>query len=297
MSMPRFHTPAILALIAALVLAACATVPLTGRQQLRLISEPALLSMSVQQYRQVIKESKLSRDRTKTAMVRRVGGRIARATEDFLRENGLEDEIKNYKWEFNLIQDDKTINAWAMPGGKIAVYTGLLPISKDETGLAVVMGHEVSHAVAGHGAERMSQGLLVQLGGVALAVAMRDEPATTQQLFLAAFGAGATVGLILPYSRAHEYEADRIGLTLMARAGYDPRAAVGLWQRMKKASQGESRPPTFLSTHPAPDDRIRQIREFLPEAMPYYRAGLKKGAGPARPGPADSRTRSVNYLK
>jgi predicted Zn-dependent protease len=204
-------------------------------------------------------------------MIRRVGGRIARATEQFLVENGLGHEVSGYQWEFNLIQDDDTINAWCMPGGKIAFYTGILPITRDETGVAVVMGHEVAHAVAKHGGERMSQGLLVQLGGVALAVAMSSKPAETQNLFMSAYGLGATVGLVLPFSRQHEYEADRIGLTLMARAGYDPRAAVGLWERMNEISKGKGAPPEFLSTHPAPTSRIQYIQEFLPEAMQYYR--------------------------
>lgn len=252
------------------VLAGCATVPLTGRSQLSLVSEPELLKMSLQNYKEVLGKAKLSQDPEKVAMVRRVGQRIARATEEFLAESGLGQEIQNYAWEFNLIEDDKTVNAWCMPGGKIAVYTGLLPITRDETGLAVVVGHEVAHAVANHGGERMSQTLLVQLGGVALAVALAEKPRETQNLYLAAFGAGATVGILLPFSRSHEAEADRIGLTLMAKAGYDPQAAVGLWERMNDLSKGK-RPLELLSTHPAPASRIDNIKAFLPEAMSYYR--------------------------
>lgn len=257
-----------LSLIFCLV-SACATVPLTGRSQLRLLPDSQMMRMSLASYREVLKKSKLSQDKKKVAMVRRVGKRIAGAAGDFMRENHLAHEINNYKWEFNLIKDDKTVNAWCMPGGKIAVYTGLLPISRDEAGLAVVMGHEVAHALAKHGNERMSQALLVQMGGVALAVALSEKPAETQALFMAAFGVGTTVGVMLPFSRRHEYEADRIGLTLMAKAGYDPRAAVGLWQRMKKAGKGK-RPPKFLSTHPAPDSRIEAIKGFIPEALRHY---------------------------
>ncbi len=251
-------------------LSACATVPLTGRQQLQLVSEPQILKLSLQNYREILKKSKLSQDREKVEMLNRAGRRIASATEDFLRESGLEHELQNYSWEFKLIDDDETANAFCMPGGKIAVYSGLWKYSRDEAGLAVVIGHEVAHAVAKHGSERMSQALLVQLGGIALAVAVAEKPSETKQLYLAAFGAGATIGIMLPYSRQHEYEADRIGLTLMARAGYDPREAVGLWQRMNEESKGK-RPPEWLSTHPAPEARIEAIRSFLPEARQYYR--------------------------
>jgi len=160
-----------------------------------------------------------------------------------------------------LIKDDKTANAWVMPGGKAAVYTGILPYTRNETGLAVVLGHEVAHAIAGHGNERMSQGLLAQMGGAALSVALAENSPATQNLFMQAYGAGATVGLLLPYSRLHESEADRIGLTLMARAGYDPREAVPFWERMNK--KGERRPPEFLSSHPAPSTRIANIKKYL----------------------------------
>lgn len=259
-----------LSILLGALLAACATVPLTGRTQLNLVSDSQLMQMSLTNYDKILKESKLSRNQKQTAMVRRVGGRIARAAEEFLRENGLEAEIKNYQWEFNLIEDDKMVNAWCMPGGKVAVYTGLLPVAQNETGLAVVMGHEIAHAMARHGNERMSQSLLVALGGVALAVALHDQPAQTRNLYLAAYGAGATVGVMLPYSRHHETEADRIGLTIMAKAGYDPREAVPFWNRMNKAAGGK-RPPEFLSTHPAPASRIQDIQRFLPEAMKHYR--------------------------
>ncbi len=260
----------IVSVLAAAFLAACATVPYTGRSSLNLVPDSQLISLSFSEYKKVLAKSKLSTDRAKTEMVRRVGQRVARASEAFMRENGMGAKIKDYRWEFNLIDDDKTINAWAMPGGKIAVYTGLLPITGDETGLAVVMGHEVSHAIANHGNERMSQGLLTQLGGMALSVALANKPAATQQLFMTVFGVGAQVGFMLPYARTHEYEADKIGLILAARAGYDPRAAIPLWQRMDKAGQ-DGRPPEFLSTHPHPQNRIKELQAMMPEALRYYR--------------------------
>jgi len=225
--------------------------------------------LSTQEYAKVLKKSKLSDDPERVQMVRKVGEDIARATEEFLKESGLESEIKNYKWEFNLIEEDKTVNAWCMPGGKVAVYTGILPLTQDENGLAVVMGHEIAHAIAKHGNERMSEALLVQLGGVALSLALSRQPARTSQIFLGVYGVTANVGVLLPYSRLHENEADRIGLILMARAGYDPREAVPFWQRMNQ--KGGSHPPEFLSTHPAPETRINRIQALIPEAMRYYK--------------------------
>lgn len=251
------------------LLLACATVPLTERKSLSLISDSELSSLSLEQYADVLQKSKLSNDPARVQMVRRVGGRIARASEEFLRESKLEADIKNYKWEFNLIEDDKVANAWCMPGGKVAVYTGILPLTKDETGLAVVMGHEVAHAMAKHGNERMSETLLVQLGGAGLSAALAKQPSQTQQIFLGVYGVTSNVGFMLPYSRLHESEADRIGLVLMAKAGYDPREAIPFWQRMNE--KGGSRPLEFLSTHPAPDTRITDIKSHLPEALKYYK--------------------------
>jgi len=252
-----------------LFLIACAQVPITNRQSLSLLPESQLATMSLQEYDKVLKESKLSSNQQQVEMVRRVGLKIAKSAEAFLSESGMQSQIKNLKWEFNLIEDDKLANAWVMPGGKAAVYTGILKYTRDEAGLAVVLGHEVAHAIAHHGNERMSQGLLAQMGGVALSVALSQNSAATQNLFMQAYGAGATVGLLLPYSRMHESEADRIGLTLMARAGYDPGEAVPFWQRMNE--EGGRRPPEFLSTHPAPESRIANIKKYIPEAMPYYR--------------------------
>jgi predicted Zn-dependent protease len=255
--------------LCALLLFSCTTVPITGRQSLNLVSDSELTTMSLKEYQEVLSKSKLSQDQQKVQMVRNVGNRIARATEDLLRQRGMESEIKNYRWEFNLIQDDKTVNAWCMPGGKVAVYTGILPVAQNEAGLAVVMGHEIAHAVAKHGNERVSQGLLQQMGGVALSVALSTSPAATSNLFLMAYGVGTNVGIMLPYSRTHESEADRIGLILMAKAGYDPREAIPFWKRMGAKELG-SRPPEFLSTHPASETRVKQIEALIPEAMQYY---------------------------
>lgn len=251
------------------LIASCAAAPVTERRGLHLVPESEITSMSFQEYSNVLKKSKLSTDTAKVSMVRRVGQRVAAASEELLEETGRGSDIRNYKWEFNLIEDDKTVNAWCMPGGKVAVYTGLLPIAQDENGLAVVMGHEVAHAIAKHGNERMSQGLLAQFGAIGLSLALAGSPGLTSDIFMQAYGVGAQVGFLLPYSRLHESEADRIGLVLMAKAGYDPRGAVALWQRMN--AKGGSRPPEFLSSHPAPESRIRDIESLIPEAMQYYK--------------------------
>lgn len=263
-----------LAVAVGLALLACTQVPITGRQSLQLVPNSQLATYAVQQYDDTLKKAKISTDAAATAMVRKVGTNIAQAAEKFLRESGQSDLAGSFKWEFNLIEDDKTANAWVLPGGKAAVYTGILKYTQTETGLAVVLGHEVAHALANHGNERMSQGLLAQMGGMALAVAVSQKPAATQQLFMGAFGVGASVGVLLPYSRLHESEADRIGLVLMAMAGYDPREAVPFWERMNGEEKG-ARPPELLSTHPAPDTRIADIERYLPEAMPYYEKARK----------------------
>jgi predicted Zn-dependent protease len=251
------------------LLVSCASAPVTERRGLHLVPDSELTALSFQEYSKVLKNSKLSTDVAKVGMVRRVGQRIAAASEELLEESGRGDDVKNYKWEFNLIEDDKTVNAWCMPGGKVVVYTGLLPIAQDENGLAVVMGHEVAHAIAKHGNERMSQGLLAQFGAIGLSLALAGNPGVTSDIFMQAYGVGAQVGFLLPYSRIHESEADRIGLVLMAKAGYDPRGAISLWQRM--SAKGGSRPPEFLSTHPAPQSRIQNIESLIPEAMQYYK--------------------------
>ena len=255
-------------LLSLFLLVSCTTVPITGRKSLNLVPSSELVALANQQYSDVLKKSRLSNDTAKVQMVRNIGTRIAAASERFMIESGRESDIRNYKWEFNLIEDDKTVNAWCMPGGKVAVYTGILPVTQDENGLAVVIAHEIAHALAKHGDERMSQAMLVQLGQVGLSLALANQPAATQQIFMSAYGVGANVGYILPYSRVQELEADRIGLNLMAMAGYDPNAAIPLWERMSK--MGGPRSPEFLSTHPAPESRIEKIRELIPEAMQRY---------------------------
>jgi predicted Zn-dependent protease len=246
----------------------CSSVPITGRKQLNLIPTSQMLSMSFQQYDQFLKENKLSSNAEQTATVKNVGRRIASAVEQFFRDNNMASEIKNYKWEFNLVESQE-VNAWCMPGGKVVFYTGILPITQNEAGIAVVMGHEIAHAVAEHGNERMSQSLLTQLGGIALSEAIKEKPAQTQQLWMAAYGLGATVGVLLPFSRTQESEADRLGLIFMSMAGYDPHEAVSFWKRMA-AKKGGSSPPEFLSTHPADETRIKNLQKEIPEAMGYY---------------------------
>ncbi|MBT1072101.1 M48 family metallopeptidase [Pelotalea chapellei] len=256
-------------LVCLVSLTACSTVPITGRSQLNLIPGSSMMSMSLQQYDQFIKEHKVSTNQEQTQMVKRVGGKIQNAVERYFAEKGQSQRLADYKWEFNLVED-KQVNAWCMPGGKVVVYTGLLPVAKNETGLAVVLGHEIAHAIAEHGNERMSQGLLAQMGGVALSTALSTKPAQTQQLWMAAYGAGAQYGAILPYGRLQESEADQLGLIFMAMAGYDPNEAVTFWERMA-AQKGGQAPPEFLSTHPSDATRIANIKKLIPKAMEYYK--------------------------
>lgn len=263
------HGRVIVLLAAAMFLASCATVPVTGRSQLNLVSSSSMLSLSNEQYREFLRKNKLSRNSRETLRVKRVGNRLKVAVEQYFRQRGLSYELRSYSWEFNLIED-KSPNAWCMPGGKIVVYTGILPYTKTDAGLAVVMAHEIAHAVAKHGNERMSQMLLTQMGGTALSSALNSHPRKTRQLWLTAFGISSQVALILPYSRLQEYEADKIGLIFMAMAGYNPNAAIPFWKRMSKGSRG-GKPPEFLSTHPSDASRIRQIRNAIPDAMRYYK--------------------------
>lgn len=257
------RTALLVAFAAAAAMLACKTVPYTGRKNLVLISADQEAQLGLDAYKEALSKAELSKDADKVALVKRVGDRLAVAA-----------DRPDFKWEFNLIQDDKTVNAWCLPGGKVAVYTGLLPVAKDEAGLAVVMGHEIAHALARHGAERMSQGLMAQAGGVLVDVAavMANKPGQTRQLYQQAYGAGVQVGALLPFSRAQESEADRIGLILMAKAGYDPEAAVGFWGRMASAGGGGGEGlGKYLSTHPSHGDRIKQIQERLPEARGHMK--------------------------
>ncbi|MBN2167552.1 MAG: M48 family metallopeptidase [Marinilabiliaceae bacterium] len=256
-------------LLVSSIIYSCSTVPLTGRTQLNLYPESEMIGMSLTQYDDFLKQSTLSDNKEQTAMVKRVGNKIAIAVEEFLKQNNLQSRIEGFQWEFNLVVEDETPNAWCMPGGKVVVYSGLLPYTKSEEGLAVVMGHEIAHAVARHGNERMSQQVGIQLGGVALATALSEKPQETQQIFMAAYGVGSEVGLMLPYSRSHETEADKMGLIFMAMAGYNPNAAVEFWQRMSQS--GGQKPPEFLSTHPSDNTRIRNLKAYIPEAMKYYK--------------------------
>ena len=256
------------ALVLGSALAACTKAPITGRSQLSLVPESEMIAMSAQQYDQFLKENKQSTDAAKTEMVKRVGMRLAGAVEKYLTEHDMADQVKGYKWEFNLIESED-VNAWCMSGGKVVVYSGILPVTQTETGLAVVMGHEIAHAVARHGSERMSQGLVAQMGGVALSAALAKSPAQTQSLFMTAYGVGAQVGVLLPFSRTQEKEADHLGLIFMAMGGYNPDEAVNFWQRMAAQKQGGA-PPEFLSTHPSDQTRIEAIKNLLPEARKYY---------------------------
>jgi predicted Zn-dependent protease len=244
--------------LAVLLLAGCQNVPLTGRSQLQMISEKQERSMGLSSFREILDKETLSHDAVQNERLQRIGARIAAAT-------GRDD----YQWEFKLIDDDDALNAFCLPGGKVAVYTGLLPVAQDDAGLAAVIGHEVAHAIARHGGERLSQEILVAGVTAATVVATRD--AKKRDLYAGLLGAGAAVGFLLPYSRLHESEADRMGLIYMAKAGYDPRAAVGLWQRMAAAGKGKSKPPEFLSTHPADETRVKGIERWLPEALSHYR--------------------------
>lgn len=257
----------VIRLLLVLALVGCAKVPVTGRRQLHMLPESQLMSMSLTQYKAFLSENKTVGSGSSDAqLVKSVGEKIAKAVEQYLKKHQQSKRIKNYTWEFNLV-DDNTINAWCMPGGKVVFYTGILPVTKDENGLAVVMGHEIAHAIARHGNERMSQGLLVQAGGIGLSVAMAEKPELTQNLFLQSYGIGSQLGM-LKFSRMHESESDKMGLVFMAMAGYDPREAVDFWTRMSEV--GGAKPPEFLSTHPHDDTRIADIKEFLPEALKYY---------------------------
>ncbi len=255
-------------LIVAMALS-CSSVPVTGRRQLNIIPAGTMLSMSAQQYGEFLKTNKPTANQTQTQLVQKVGKRIQVAVETYFRANNLSNQLNGYQWEFNVVES-KEVNAWCMPGGKVVVYTGILPVTKTEEGLAVVMGHEIAHAVAEHGSERMSQGLLTQFGGMALEKVLESKPQETQQLWMTVFGAGAQFGVLLPFSRQQESEADHLGLVFMSMAGYNPNSAVDFWQRMAQQKGGEA-PPEFMSTHPSDETRIAQIKEKLPEAMKYYK--------------------------
>jgi predicted Zn-dependent protease len=254
------------------LLVACSQNPITGRKQLTLLSDAQLNEMGFQEYQQFLTENKIKVIATGTDvdMVKKVGAKIADAVTSYMNQIGLSERMQSYKWEYNVVRDSMA-NAWCMPGGKVVVYTGILPITKTETGLAVVMGHEISHAIASHGNERMSAAMLEQLGFSALDAALASKPKETRNIFMNAVGIGAQIGAMLPFSRKQESEADRMGLIFMAMAGYDPNEAIGFWTRMSQVKNGQS-VPEFLSTHPSDETRINDIQtKYLPEAMRYYR--------------------------
>lgn len=264
----RYHL-FLLLIVLIFLWSACTTVPVSGRKQLNFVPDSVMLNMSYKQYAQFLSSHKLSKDEEKTRLVKRVGRRIKDAVETYFVKNNMEDQLRDYDWEFNLVQSPD-VNAWCMPGGKVVVYTGIFPLTKTEAGLSVVTGHEIAHAVAKHGNERMSQQLLVQMGGLTLSKALEEEPKKTRKLWMAAFGVGTQVGVVLPYSRLHEKEADELGLIFMAMAGYDPHEAVSFWQRMANKKEGTA-PPEFLSTHPADESRIKNIKGLIPQAMRHFK--------------------------
>jgi predicted Zn-dependent protease len=250
-------------------MSSCKRNPITGRSQLSLVSESQVQSMALTEYKKALTTSKVvPADNSNSAMVKRVGSRIAAAINKYYQSQGLGSALEGYNWEFNLVES-KEVNAWCMPGGKVVVYTGLLPLTQNETALAIVLGHEITHAVAGHGRERMSQQLLAQGVQVAGDVALGSNPSTVN-VFNQVYAPTAQVAVLLPYGRKHEYEADHYGLIFAAMAGYDPREAVPFWQRM--AAMGGDKPPILLSDHPADADRIKKLQELMPEAEKYYKA-------------------------
>lgn len=246
------------------ILLACATNPFTGKSTLALVPDSQILPSAFSQYSTFLKENKVIKGTPDAQRVATVGMKIKSAAERWLNANGYAGYLKDYQWEYNLV-DSKEVNAWCMPGGKIVFYTGILPITKDDAGMAVVMGHEVSHALLNHGQQRMSSDVLTQLGAVGVGAAVGGKSETTQAIAMQAYGVGAQYGVALPFSRSHESEADKVGLTLMAIAGYDPSVAVAFWERMAAKSGGQA-PPEFMSTHPSDATRIANIKALIPEA-------------------------------
>ena len=248
------------------LLAGCSTVPITGRSQLKLVPEATMIAQSATSYQEVVKQGPLSQNKAQAGQIKRVGARISAAVEQYFSERGQPEALAGFEWEFNLIEDE-TPNAWCMPGGKVVFYTGILPFTKDDSGVAVVMGHEIAHAVAGHGTERVSHQMLQQGGGLLTSWLSKDSE--YHDAIVQVYGLASQVGGVLPYSRLHESEADHMGIVFMAMAGYNPEEAVGFWQRMASGNSGA--PLEFMSTHPSDETRIRKLREKMPEALHYYR--------------------------
>ena len=268
MKILKSHKGLLAVFFLSLIIWACAKVPLTGRRQFKLLPESTLIQASSLSYQQVLDTANIVRTGAQAEMVKRVGNRIAAAVETYMKENGYESRLEGFDWQFNLIQDDN-VNAWCMSGGKVAFYTGIMPVCQDETGVAVVMGHEIAHAIARHGNERVSQSLALQglATGTDLVMLIKEKPAVARQIVNTAVGVGGQVGM-LAFSRKHESESDEMGLTFMAMAGYNPSEAPVFWDRMGQL--GGERPPVMLSTHPHPEKRQEDLRKLLPAAMEIY---------------------------
>ena len=251
------------------ILTGCALNLVTGRKQLNLVNESEVQELAASHYKAFLSENKALNpaSNANAALVDRVGTSIANAITTYYKNQGKQTVLEGYNWEFSTIDNDE-VNAWALPGGKVMVYTGLLSVTKNETALAIVMGHEIAHVVAKHGSERMSQALVQQMGGLALSIAIAQQPQETQNLFLMSYGIGSQIGAMLPWSRQQETEADKYGLIFAAMAGYDPREAIPFWQRMSEAGGGS--PPEFLSTHPSDETRMKNLEQFMPEALKHY---------------------------
>ncbi|MDR1297384.1 MAG: M48 family metallopeptidase [Deltaproteobacteria bacterium] len=265
----------LLSLLLVVFFIACSPVVGTGRSQLNLVDDAELNQSAALQYTELIKDSHLSSNREQTRMIRRVGDRISRAARELMASEGRAAEVEAYKWEFNLIESDE-VNAFCMPGGKVAFYTGILPVCQTEAGVAAVMGHEVAHALARHGNERVSQQMMTSIGASLLSIGLGVGGVSggTSDLVMTAFSVGSTYGVLLPFSRSHEAEADRIGMSLMSMAGYEPQEAVNLWERMAENSGGKS-PPFFMSTHPSDQQRIKNLQSYLPEAQQRFKPAGK----------------------
>jgi len=250
------------------ILFSCSTVLLTGRKQLLLVSDSEVLTSSFQSYKQFIDSVPASKDKMNTALVKKVGNKLSTVVEAYLKANGMSTDVATYAWEFNLVKDT-SMNAFCMPGGKVVVFDGILHVTKNEAGLAVVLGHEIAHAVAKHSNERLSQQMVLQYGASLTDVLLSDKSAATRSTITTIYGIGSQYGVMLPYSRKHEYEADRLGLIFLAMAGYDPNEAITFWERM--SANSTTAPMEFMSTHPSDANRIAELRKLLPEAMQYYK--------------------------
>jgi len=247
----------------------CAKVPITGRSQMNLVGESQLMGMAATEYSSFLSSNPpMAASDARVKQVRSIGDRLAVAAAQYLADNGASDRVEGFTWEFNVVNDN-SVNAWCMPGGKVVVYTGILPVTQNEAGLAVVMGHEIAHAIARHGNERMSQGIALQGAGMTLDVLTSQKPGLARDLFMQSVGIGGQLGM-LKYSRTHETEADKMGLVFMAIAGYDPREAPQFWQRMSQQGGGQA-PPELLSTHPSDETRMSDLEAYMPEALKYYK--------------------------